>query len=279
MRRYTKILEPRYGAAESRAVVRYLLDVRFGMSHADALCGGIDALSADDKTLLDAMVERLRCGEPVQYVVGKAWFCGRCFGVEPGVLIPRPETEELVGLLRNSIGTPTEDIRILDIGTGSGCIAITLALELNHADVTAMDVSDDALRVASANAEALGAKVNFVNANILTAVPELGIYDCIVSNPPYICHKEKDEMEQHVLEHEPHLALFVPDDDPLLFYRAIAKYASKALKPGGSLFFEINALYAPHTAELLSMMGYSDVEVHNDAYGKPRMISCTMKKV
>lgn len=276
MRRYTMILEPRYGAAESRAVIRYLLEEAFGMSYADALCGGIDALCAEDKARLETMVERLKDGEPVQYVVGKAWFYGRCFGVEPCVLIPRPETEDLVSLLRSRIGAPMEEVRILDIGTGSGCIAITLALELNQAQVTAMDVSDDALRIASANAETLGARVDFVKKDILKAVPEQRIYDCIVSNPPYICHKEKETMEQHVLEHEPHLALFVPDDDPLLFYRAIARYAFEALRSDGSLFFEVNALYAVHTADMLKSMGYKEVTVHDDSFGKPRMVSCIL---
>lgn len=276
MRRYTTILEPRYGAAESRAVVRYLLEECFGMSYADALCGGIDALSAEDKARLEAQVQRLVQGEPVQYVTGKAWFAGRCFDVKPGVLIPRPETEELVELVRGSIGAPTEKVQILDVGTGSGCIAITLALELKQAQVTAMDVSEDALNIAMENARNLCADVRFMKADILTAEPPSCIYDCIVSNPPYICDNEKVDMEQHVLEHEPHLALFVPDNDPLLFYRAIAKYALKALKTGGALFFEVNALYATDTAEMLRSLGYADVEIHDDAYGKPRMISCKL---
>lgn len=272
MRRYTTILESRYGVTESRAVIRYVLEEGLGMSYADALCGGVDALCAEDKARLESMVERLRMGEPVQYVVGKAWFGGRCFNVEPGVLIPRPETEELVELVRGSIVAPTEKVRILDIGTGSGCIAITLALELENAHVTAMDVSDDALRIASANARALGAEVSFVKEDILSAHPEPQSYDCIVSNPPYICNCEKVDMEQHVLEHEPHLALFVPDDDPLLFYRAIARYALLALTSGGGLFFEVNAIYATETAEMLRSLGYSNVQIQQDAFGKPRMV-------
>ena len=170
---------------------------------------------------------------------------------------------------------------ILDIGTGSGCIAITLALEMPEAKVTAWDISDDALRIASENASRFGAKVTFEHRDILSisltshVSPLTPHYDLIVSNPPYICHKEADGMAKNVLDYEPHQALFVPDDDPLLFYRAIAQYATKALKPQGSLFFEINPLYASSLSQLLSTMSCYDIQTLPDQFGKLRFLKAT----
>ena len=260
-------LIPLYDAGEAKAIVRWVLDVRFGLSRTDILCGKVTELSAHDQTELEKIMQRLEKGEPVQYIIGVADFFGRQFHVAPGVLIPRPETEELCrwilasdkhGLTRTVREIPHQsDANILDIGTGSGCIAITLALELPDAQVTAWDISDDALRIASKNAKQLGADVVFVKQDVLNISltshlsPLTSHYDLIVSNPPYICEKEKSAMECNVLDHEPHLALFVPDDDPLLFYRAIAQYAVVALKPHGSLFFEVNPLYADDLAQML----------------------------
>ena len=258
-----------YDAGEAKAIVRWVLDVRFDMSWTDILCGKVTELSAHDQTELEKIMQRLEKGEPVQYIIGVADLFGRQFHVAPGVLIPRPETEELCrwilasdkhGLTRTVREIPHQsDANILDIGTGSGCIAITLALELPDAQVTAWDISDDALRIASKNAKQLGADVVFVKQ----------------SNPPYICEKEKSAMECNVLEHEPHLALFVPDDDPLLFYRAIAQYAVVALKPQGSLFFEINPLYADDLNQMLRMMSYHDISIRQDQFGKPRFLKAT----
>ena len=264
-----------YDAGEAKAIVRWVLDV----------------LSAHDQTELEKIMQRLEKGEPVQYIIGVADFFGRQFHVEPGVLIPRPETEELCrwilasdkhGLTRTVREIPHQsDANILDIGTGSGCIAITLALELPDAQVTAWDISDDALRIASKNAKQLGADVVFVKQDVLNISltshlsPLTSHYDLIVSNPPYICEKEKSAMECNVLEHEPHLALFVPDDDPLLFYRAIAQYAVVALKPQGSLFFEINPLYADDLNQMLRMMSYHDISIRQDQFGKPRFLKAT----
>ena len=235
-------------------------------------------------------MQRLEKGEPVQYIIGVADFFGRQFHVAPGVLIPRPETEELCrwilasdkhGLTRTVREISHQsDANILDIGTGSGCIAITLALELPDAQVTAWDISDDALRIAAGNAKSLGANVTFKHRDVLdsslfTLHSSLPKWDLIVSNPPYICEKEKSPMECNVLDHEPHLALFVPDDDPLLFYRAIAQYAADALKAQGSLFFEINPLYADDLARMLRMMSYNDILIHQDQFGKPRFLKAT----
>ena len=279
-----------YDAGEAKAIVRWVLDVRFDMSWTDILCGKVTELSAHDQTELEKIMQRLEKGEPVQYIIGVADFFGRQFHVAPGVLIPRPETEELCrwilasdkhGLTRTVREISHQsDANILDIGTGSGCIAITLALELPDAQVTAWDISDDALRIAAGNAKSLGANVTFKHRDVLdsslfTLHSSLPKWDLIVSNPPYICEKEKSPMECNVLDHEPHLALFVPDDDPLLFYRAIAQYAADALKAQGSLFFEINPLYADDLARMLRMMSYNDILIHQDQFGKPRFLKAT----
>ena len=273
-----------YDAGEAKAIVRWVLDVRFDMSWTDILCGKVTELSAHDQTELEKIMLRLEKGEPVQYIIGVADFCGRQFHVEPGVLIPRPETAELCRMVieEREISQKGQSplCEILDIGTGSGCIAITLALELPDAKVTAWDISDDALRIASANAKALGASVTFqhhdaLDSSLFTLHSSLPKWDFIVSNPPYICRKEADGMDKNVLGYEPHEALFVPDDDPLLFYRAIARYATKALKPNGYLFFEINPLYADDLTQLLGEMLCYNAEILNDQFGKPRFLKAT----
>ena len=277
-------LTPLYDAGEAKAIVRLVLDECYGLSWADVLGGKVSELSANDQTELEKIMLRLEKGEPVQYIIGVADFCGRQFHVEPGVLIPRPETEELCRMVieEREISQKGQSplCEILDIGTGSGCIAITLALELPDAKVTAWDISDDALRIASANAKALSASVNFqhhdaLDSSLFTLHSSLPKWDFIVSNPPYICRKEADGMDKNVLGYEPHEALFVPDDDPLLFYRAIARYATKALKPNGYLFFEINPLYADDLTQLLGKMLCYNAEILNDQFGKPRFLKAT----
>jgi release factor glutamine methyltransferase len=269
-----------YGADEAKAIVRWVLDVRFGMSFTEILCGKVSKLSADDQTELEKIMLRLEKGEPVQYILGTTDFCGRPFHVSPAVLIPRPETAELSHTIISSHQTAGK-YEILDIGTGSGCIAITLALEMPEAKVTAWDISDDALAIAQENAKVLGADVTFERMDILDISltshlsPLTSQFDLIVSNPPYICNKEKDAMEKNVLEHEPHLALFVPDEDPLRFYRAIAKFATTALKPDGMLYFEINPLYADALVELLSEIPYRDIQLRHDQFGKRRFLKAT----
>ena len=284
-------LTPLYEPGEAKAIVRLLLDERYGLSWADVLGGKVTELSANDQTELEKIMLRLEKGEPVQYIIGVADFCGRSFHVEPGVLIPRPETAELCQLIlateshgqtRNICEIPCHsDTNILDIGTGSGCIAITLALELPDAHVSAWDISDEALRIASENAKRLGASVTFEHRDVLSISltshlsPLTSHYDLIVSNPPYICRQEADGMAQNVLDYEPHLALFVPDNDPLLFYRAIAQYATKALKPQGALFFEINPLYVSSLTHLLSTMSCYDIKTLPDQFGKLRFLKAT----
>lgn len=286
-----------YDNGEAKAIVRYVLDVRFGLSATDVYCGKVTQLSADDSEELRKIMLRLQTAEPVQYVLGRADFCGRTFRVAPGVLIPRPETEELIAPLINPaplnppkggrtvesepslhppLGGPREAESYLDIGTGSGCIAITLALDLPGAKVTAWDISEEALDIARRNADELGADVDFRLQDALNTPDDKAVWDVIVSNPPYICDRERAAMERNVLDHEPHTALFVPDDDPLLFYRAITRYARHALKPGGSLHFEINPLYTDDMREMLVDEGFSAIESRNDQFGKERFIKATL---
>ena len=358
-----------YNEREAQAIVRTVLDALFGMSLTDICLGKVTQLSADDTTRLEKIMQRLEKSEPVQYVLGAEWFAGRLFDVAPGVLIPRPETEDLVKwacdeakekekednskeergkeekeiskkgeapqkeeqLLSSPLKEEEEGLRkgkdasqkeeqplssplkeeeeglrkgkdasqkeeqhlssllksnkevsekgeevphpsILDIGTGSGCIAITVALALPQARVTAWDISTDALAIAAGNAHRLGASVRFEHQDALSAPDEEERWDVIVSNPPYICDKERADMSDNVLSYEPELALFVPDSDPLLFYRAIARYASKALKPGGRLLFETNTAYAHEVAQAMANEGFTAIEVRNDCFGKPRMV-------
>lgn len=264
-----RTLEPLYGNGEARAITDYVLDVCFGLSKADIMCGAVDEMTAEKTAELNKIFGRLMEGEPVQYVLGRAEFCGRWFNVRPGVLIPRPETEELCAWITadsKASGSP----KVLDIGTGSGCIAITLQLDMPESKVTAWDISADALDVARENAQQLGANVSFVKQDALNAKPE-GEWDVIVSNPPYICEKEKKDMAVNVLEHEPHTALFVPDADPLLFYRAITRLAVQTLSKGGRLYFEINPIYADDTCHMMRAEGMTAVELRSDMYGKQRM--------
>lgn len=264
-----RTLEPLYGNGEARAVTDYVLDVCFGLSKADILCGAVEEMTAEKTAELNKIFGRLMEGEPVQYVLGRAEFCGRWFDVRPGVLIPRPETEELCAWI-TADSKASASPKVLDIGTGSGCIAITLQLDMPESKVTAWDISADALDVAHENAKQLGANVNFVKLDALNAKPE-GEWDVIVSNPPYICEKEKKDMAVNVLEHEPHTALFVPDADPLLFYRAITRLAVQTLNKGGRLYFEINPIYADDTCCMMQAEGMTAVELRSDMYGKQRM--------
>ena len=269
-----KSLASRYPEREAKAVIRYLLEVGYGLSMADIISGAAESIPSDE---MGKNLRRLLNGEPVQYVIGKAEFGGRIFRVTPDVLIPRPETYELCQWLEEEErGKRKEerDLSILDIGTGSGCIAITLALDMPQAKVEAWDISADALTVARENAQELQAKVKFEQVDVLSSLPAQGGlgWVSIISNPPYICQKEAVEMEQHVLDHEPHQALFVPDEDPLLFFRAIARLGQKALHKDGRLYFEINPAYHQELTEMLDKMGYSEIETRKDLFGNNRMI-------
>lgn len=315
-------LTPLYDAGEAQAIVRTVLDVEYGMTLTDIICGKVNELFADEGRKLEEIIIRLQKGEPVQYVLGEADFAGRPFHVEPGVLIPRPETAELCQWIEEDMAVKstvssedfsedspqaTDDARqILDICTGSGCIAITLGLNIPNSEVTGWDISEDALRIAQGNVEMLKARnvrIEYQNALALqkaaetdnekmkvnadkevvkpkgeAKTPSTQKWDMIVSNPPYICEKEKADMEKNVLEHEPSIALFVPDENPLKFYRAIAEYASSALKPGGALYFEINPIYEKETREMLQSLGFKDIETKEDAFGKKRMMRAKSTK-
>ena len=268
-------LQTLYEAGEAKAIARIVLEECFNLTMTDILCGKVTQLSANDQNKLKEILQRLLTGEPVQYILGEADFGSVSFHVEPGVLIPRPETYELCQWI---IRSEKREVRskkcsILDVGTGSGCIAITLALNIPQSKVTAWDISDQALRIAEENAKRTHVNVSFEKVDALN-IPHSSClfphFSMIVSNPPYILNKERAGMERNVLEHEPHLALFVPDDDPLLFYRAIAQYAAKALKPGGLLFFEINPLCVEEMKGMLQQEGFSHTEVRQDQFGKQR---------
>ena len=319
-------LTPLYDAGEAQAIVRTVLDVEYRMTLTDIIGGKVNEISADEERKLEEIIIRLQKGEPVQYVLGEADFAGRTFHVEPGVLIPRPETAELcqwiekdmAGISTVSSGDSSEDSsgnspqatddarRILDICTGSGCIAITLGLNIPNSEVTGWDISEDALRIAQGNVEMMEAgnvRIEHQDALALpkaaetdnekmkgnddkevvkpkgkAKTPSTQKWDLIVSNPPYICEKEKADMEKNVLEHEPSIALFVPDENPLKFYRAIAEYASSALKSGGALYFEINPIYEKETREMLLKLDFKDIETKEDAFGKKRMMRAKSTK-
>lgn len=257
-------------AGEARSTVRLLLeDVAFA-SPVDVMCHGERPLEPETVDLLLSMADRIAAGQPPQYVVGRARFCGMYLRVTPSTLIPRPETEGLVDIItdRHRGG---RDLRVLDIGTGSGCIAIALSRALPFARVDACDISAEALEVARDNARQLRAAVDFFQCdNLHEPLPDNALYDVIVSNPPYIARSEAAEMEPRVLDFEPHSALFVDDADPLLFYRAIARYARAALRPEGSLYFEINPLFAKQLVDMLHAEGFARLDVQRDYCGRQR---------
>jgi len=330
-------LTPLYDAGEAQAIVRTVLDVKYGMTLTDIICGKVNELSADESIKLEEIIARLQKGEPVQYILGQADFAGRTFHVEPGVLIPRPETAELCNwivetqkesiqkqedMIRKEFGiSPEQDLndvylptsknmikrifltfkifcktlhcyniskkhniaspypRIVDLCTGSGCIAITLNLDIPQSSVIGLDISDKAIEIATNNAKALGSEAIFRAIDIFDLLQmskedkkhNLSA-DIIVSNPPYICEKEKADIEKNVLDYEPDIALFVPDEDPLKFYYAIAEFAFNQLRKDGMLYFEINPLYEKETREMLEDFGFKDIETKEDSFGKKRMM-------
>ncbi len=262
------------GKGEAQAMMRETMLRLKNYSPVDCVLHGGDDVTLWLKDSVDKVVARVCAGEPIQYVLGVAHFMGNDYKVTPATLIPRPETAMLVDMITDRCGDRT-DLRVLDIGTGSGCIAISLARALKFADITAIDISSDALTVARENAASLKVNINFRQDDILTASPVDDTFDIIVSNPPYIADSEAASMEDRVLKHEPHSALFVPDDAPLLFYRAIAQYAATALAPGGRLFLEINPLFASDLHDMLVSEGFINVELHRDFADKVRFASAT----
>ncbi|WP_194975403.1 peptide chain release factor N(5)-glutamine methyltransferase [Aquiflexum lacus] len=264
----TKQLQGLYSKQESESLLIWLFEEYLGKSRKDIR--GDFVLNPLPVEFQNAFKELLE-GKPIQYIIGKAPFYGREYLVNSSVLIPRNETEELVHLIIKE--NKNSGMRILDIGTGSGCIPITLALEIKGTDVFGLDISEEALTVASQNASLLGANVVFRKSDILTEEIPFKNLDIIVSNPPYVKISEKELMHGNVLKHEPHLALFVHDDDPLLFYKHIAHKAKIALKPKGRIYFEINEALGRETVNLLKETEYTEVSLIEDLNGKNRMVS------
>ncbi len=277
---YLRRLTPLYGANEGRALLQRAL-AAVGMTWSDALCADFAAVEGVDIDRLEAIIARMERYEPIQYILGEAVFCGRHFAVDRRVLIPRPETEDLVQVIDSAYATAESahrPITALDIGTGSGCIALTLAIEHPSWQVTAWDNSADALAIARQNAARHSvATIRFEQIDILLPNLPPGPWDIIVSNPPYVCAAERQTMAPNVLDYEPAEALFVPDAQPLLFYEAITRYAMTALRPGGRLFFEVNTRYAAAVAALLTAADCTAVTIARDRFARERIVYATHK--
>ena len=266
-------LAGKFTPGEVKSIIKIIFEKLKNYSQVDIIMHADEELGDYVKSEIDKVLQRLLNDEPIQYIFGEAYFQGLTLKVTPDTLIPRPETEELVDFIVKE-NTDT-DLLVLDIGTGSGAIAVALARALRFPEVDAIDISPNALAVAQENAKRLKTKVNFSLCDILSAIPQPHSYDIIVSNPPYITESERDSMEANVLEYEPHTALFVPNNDALRFYRAIAIYAAVALKPGGRIYFEINSKFGTETAQLLTDNGFANASVIKDMYGLDRFVTAT----
>lgn len=265
-------LYPIYGKGESEAIIRIIFHYLKGWNLTDMLIHRDEELSPFIKSEIERILERLKNHEPIQYITGEARFHGMNLMVKPGVLIPRPETDELVDLIIEE-NKDREDLRVIDLCTGSGCIAIALARNLKFPKVTALDFSPKALEVTKENAANLFAKIDLINADIFKWNTKEK-FDIIVSNPPYIDRSEAKNMDENVMEFEPHEALFVEDENPLVFYKRIAELASSMLNPGGKIYLEINPRHAEQLKSLLTDKGFEDIAILNDSFGKKRFITC-----
>ena len=263
-------LRGHYPDSEALSLAKMLLTEAFGFSTLELYGGKDKEISGNRLRDLHEMLSRLQKNEPIQYIIGTESFCGLTFEVNPDVLIPRPETQELVRWIESD--WKSVPCRILDIGTGSGCISISLAKFLEDAKVESWDISEGALQVAHRNCVRNEVEVLLRQQDVLSVVPEGELYQVIVSNPPYICEKEKVDMDANVLDWEPETALFVPDADPLLFYRKIAELGISMLCEGGALYFEINRAYGEDTLRMLEGLGYRQLELRKDDFGNDRMI-------
>lgn len=264
-----------YSDGEIKALTRILATELLGVSQMAFYMKDDITLTEEQETLLDDAIARLQRYEPIQYILGYSDFCGLRFKVTPATLIPRPETSELVEWIA---GETKGKENILDIGTGSGCIAISLAHRIPQSKVTAWDISNETLAVAAENSRNNGTEVTFEQVDILAYQPTGEQFDIIVSNPPYIKENEKEAMHANVLDWEPHTALFVPDSDPLLFYRTIAEKGLMLLKPGGKLYFEINRAHSKETMEMLAALGYTSIELRKDFADNDRMIRAVISE-
>lgn len=269
-------LTPIYDAGEAESFFYLILEEKHQLKRIGLALHPDLVFSEAEIVVWNSILEQLKQEIPVQYLLGKTSFYGLDFEVNENVLIPRPETEELVEWILESQKSKVEsqNIRILDIGTGSGCIAISLAKSIPNAQVFAIDVSEKALATAKKNAERNAVEVTFINQNILETEDLRQQFDIIVSNPPYVRNLEKEEIKKNVLDNEPHLALFVEDNDALIFYKKIAELAQKNLSENGQLYFEINQYLGKETVDLLEKMNFKNIELRKDIYGNDRMISC-----
>jgi release factor glutamine methyltransferase len=260
---------------EIHSMIYLLLEKVLGLTRGQIMSKKI--IKEVDSAFLNDAVNRINRHEPIQYILGEADFYGRVFQVNPSVLIPRPETELLVNEIISFIkGIKRHQLKILDIGTGSGCIAITLAKEMSGATVIATDVNNDALVCARQNAKSLGANVKFRLSDVLNEELPLAPYDLIVSNPPYVAFAEREEIKPNVLHYEPHVALFAPEGNSLAFYKAIAPKSKRALNPGGSAWVEINERYGGEVKEIFEQQGFSDVQIIRDLDGKNRIVTARL---
>ncbi|WP_299679343.1 peptide chain release factor N(5)-glutamine methyltransferase [uncultured Tenacibaculum sp.] len=272
---FNKELENIYPKKEIDAFFFRIIEDEMGLSLLDLFTQKDTILNPSKLELFNNILNRLKKEEPIQYILGSTEFYGYKFYVNPYVLIPRPETEELISWVKENL-TTDKTPKILDIGTGSGCIAITLKKELPNSDVFAIDISEGAIKTASNNAENNRAEINFIKHDILSEKKLEYKYDIIVSNPPYVRNLEKQEIKNNVLNNEPHLALFVEDDNPLIFYKRIADVAKYALNPNGILFFEINQYLGIETKEMLINKGFKNVTLKQDLFGNDRMIKANL---
>jgi release factor glutamine methyltransferase len=268
-----------YPISEAQAIARIAVESVTKIKIHEVLANPELKLTPEDNSRLDYYISELKLQKPLQYILGTTTFFGLEFTVNPHVLIPRPETEELVEWIirTNDLASPS----ILDIGTGSGCIAIALAKNIPKAKVFALDISPQAIETAMENAKSTGVNINFINGDVLStpAMLDGAPFDIFVSNPPYVRECEKEQMEANVLKYEPELALFVNDANPLKFYKAIAKVASTQLMPNGLVFCEINEAFGRETASIFTEWGFTDVTIRKDINGKERMLSCRKRKV
>ena len=266
IQRIEEVIRLLYDSREATAIARQVVCCRCGYSFSQLVVHYDDECQIDD---LQTVIEQLSNNRPVQYVLGEAEFYGLTFKVQEGVLIPRPETEELVAKV---VAEAQSGMRILDVGTGSGAIAVAVAHSVKDAEVVAVDISDVALEIAADNAARNGVNVKFVKADALGDMSGLGEFDIIVSNPPYIPQSDIATMNRNVVDYEPHTALFVADDDALCFYRSIAENGQKMLRAGGGLYFEIYEQFGSQIAAMLGNMSYRNIEVVKDVFGKERMV-------
>lgn len=268
-------LIPIHGDREAASIAHILMEHLTGLGKMDRIVYKERELTEEQSAGLELALQGMLRHEPVQYVTGTSWFYGMELKVSQDVLIPRPETEELAEWIIADVHMAGTSPRILDIGTGSGAIPLALKKNLPDAQVSGLDVSAGALNIARENAERLSLDVNFELVDILDTTITLPGYDIIVSNPPYICERERVDMQEHVVSYEPNIALFVPDEDPLRFYRRIGKVALEQLPAGGSLYFEINEAFGQETVALLISQGFDEVILRQDLFGKDRMIKAT----